>query len=446
MISIEALRTALTPALPGPAQAQAQVQVQAAQPTTAPAGAAEPAPTSTGPEAVSYRREVPPAQSHPPRSEPPRHRSGKDHSALRGLPQDRPPQDPPAPDRPVGVRSPLLVANPAAPPLPPLRGWETEAAVAVGTSGSTGDPKTVLLSASALVASAELTHARLGGPGTWLLALPTTHIAGLQVLVRSIVAGTEPGVMDLADGFRASGFAAAARSVLARPGRHYTSLVPTQLARLVAADGPGLAAVRAFDAVLIGGAAAPPALLDRARGLGVRVVTTYGMSETSGGCVYDGLPLDGVHVRLVDGRIEIRGPVLALGYQGGERFGEWFRTGDLGRILPDGTLEVLGRADDVIISGGENIAPALVERALAAQRGVHEACVVGLPDPEWGQVVAAAIVPEDSTRPPDVDALRAVVGDTIGRFAVPKRVIFVSSLPLRGPGKVDRRAVAGSFE
>ncbi|MFC6089323.1 o-succinylbenzoate--CoA ligase [Saccharothrix lopnurensis] len=317
--------------------------------------------------------------------------------------------------------------------------------LAVGTSGSTGEPKTVLLSASALVASARLTHARLGGPGTWLLALPTTHIAGIQVLVRSVVAGTEPGVMDLADGFRASGFAAAAREVLARPGRHYTALVPTQLSRLTATDGPGLAAVRAFDAVLIGGAATPPALLARARGLGVRVVTTYGMSETSGGCVYDGLPLDGVRVRLVDGRIEVRGPVLALGYRGGERFGEWFRTGDLGRIRPDGVLEVLGRADDVIISGGENIPPTLVERVLVAQRGVREACAVGLPDPEWGQVVAAAVVPEDPGDLPDPEALRAAVGLSIGRFAVPKRVIFVSELPLRGPGKVDRRAVFGTF-
>ncbi|MFT7836316.1 o-succinylbenzoate--CoA ligase [Saccharothrix sp. BKS2] len=356
----------------------------------------------------------------------------------------------PGPDSaaaPTSASAPPAPGSPpaATPPPLPLQGWETEAVLAVGTSGSTGEPKTVLLSASALVASARLTHARLGGPGTWLLALPTTHIAGIQVLVRSVVAGTEPGVMDLADGFRASGFAAAAREVLARPGRHYTALVPTQLSRLTATDGPGLAAVRAFDAVLIGGAATPPALLARARGLGVRVVTTYGMSETSGGCVYDGLPLDGVRVRLVDGRIEVRGPVLALGYRGGERFGEWFRTGDLGHIHPDGVLEVLGRADDVIISGGENIPPTLVERVLVAQRGVREACAVGLPDPEWGQVVAAAVVPEDPGHLPDPDALRAAVGLSIGRFAVPKRVIFVSELPLRGPGKVDRRAVFGTF-
>ncbi|XVS64057.1 o-succinylbenzoate--CoA ligase [Actinosynnema sp. CA-299493] len=329
--------------------------------------------------------------------------------------------------------------------LPPLRGWETGAALAVTTSGSTGEPKTVLLGADALTASAELTHARLGGPGRWLLALPTTHIAGIQVLVRSVVAGVEPGVMDLAPGFRAADFAVAARPLLATPGRHYTALVPTQLARLVATEGPGLAAARQFDAVLIGGAATPPSLLERSRRLGVRVVTTYGMSETSGGCVYDGLPLDGVRVRLVDGRIEVGGPVLALGYQGGEPFGEWFRTGDLGRVLPDGTVEVLGRADDVIISGGENIAPTRVERVLVAQPGVREACVVGLPDAEWGQVVAAAVVPEDPGDPPDADELCAAVGDVVGRFAMPKRVAFVTELPLRGPGKVDRKAVASSF-
>ena len=327
----------------------------------------------------------------------------------------------------------------------PLRGWETAAVLAVTTSGSTGEPKTVLLGADALTASAELTHARLGGPGTWLLALPTTHIAGIQVLVRSVVAGTEPGVMDLAAGFRAADFAVAARPVLAGPGPHYTALVPTQLARLVATEGPGLAAVRRFDAVLIGGAATPPALLERSRRLGVRVVTTYGMSETSGGCVYDGLPLDGVRVRLDAGRIEVGGPVLALGYRGGEPFGDWFRTGDLGRIRADGTLEVLGRADDVIISGGENVVPAAVERALTAQPGVREACVVGLADPEWGQVVAAAVVPEDPGDPPDADELCAAVGEAVGRFAMPKRVVFVAELPLRGPGKVDRRAVASSF-
>ncbi len=323
----------------------------------------------------------------------------------------------------------------------PLDGWEKRAAIGVPTSGSTGEPKTVLLDAEALTTSAEATHERLGGPGTWLLALPTGHIAGMQVLVRSVVAGTTPGVLDMSNGFRAMGFAQAARPVLAEPGRHYTALVPTQLSRLVVGEGPGLEALRQFDGVLIGGAATPPRLLQQARELGVQVVTTYGMSETAGGCVYDGVPLTGVTVR-TDDVIEISGPVLALGYRGGEPFGEWFRTGDLGRVR-EGRLEVLGRADDMIVTGGEKVPPVLVERALATVDGVLEACVVGVPDDEWGQVVAAAVVARGVV--PPVDELKAAVTEQVGRAAAPKLVRFVSELPLRGPGKVDRTAVGDSF-
>jgi O-succinylbenzoic acid--CoA ligase len=324
----------------------------------------------------------------------------------------------------------------------PLDGWEKRAVLGVPTSGSTGEPKTVLLDAEALTTSAQATHERLGGPGTWLLALPTGHIAGVQVLVRSLVAGTTPGVLDLAKGFRAMGFAQAARPVLAQPGRHYTALVPTQLSRLLVGEGPGLAALRQFDGVLIGGAATPPNLLQQARALGVQVVTTYGMSETAGGCVYDGEPLRDVRLR-TDDLIEISGPVLALGYRGSpEPFGEWFRTGDLGR-LRDGRLEVLGRADDVIVTGGEKVPPVLVERALATVEGVLEACVVGVPDDEWGQVVAAVVVARGAE--PSVDDLKAAVAQAVGRAAAPKLVRFVSELPLRGPGKVDRAAVVALF-
>lgn len=324
----------------------------------------------------------------------------------------------------------------------PLDGWEKRAVLGVPTSGSTGEPKTVLLDADALTTSAQATHERLGGPGTWLLALPTDHIAGVQVLVRSIVAGTDPGVLDMSKGFRAMGFAHAARPVLDEPGRHYTALVPTQLSRLVVGEGPGLEALRQFDGVLIGGAATPPKLLEQARALGVQVVTTYGMSETAGGCVYDGEPLRDVSLR-TDDVIEISGPVLALGYRGSaEPFGEWFRTGDLGR-LREGRLEVLGRADDVIVTGGEKVPPVLVERALATVEGVLEACVVGIPDDEWGQVVAAVVVARGEE--PSVDDLKAAVTRDVSRAAAPKLVRFVSELPLRGPGKVDRTAVADAF-
>ncbi|MBE9374901.1 AMP-binding protein [Saccharopolyspora sp. HNM0983] len=326
----------------------------------------------------------------------------------------------------------------------------------VATSGSTGAAKGVLLSTGALRSSAEATHRHLGGPGHWLLAMPAQHIAGIQVLVRSITAGSTPHAVDTSDGFRPDRFTDAAQRCLAADSAHYTALVPTQLGRLLD-DPAGLDALRRFDAVLLGGAATPPALLQRARDTGVQVVTTYGMSETAGGCVYDGTPLDIARVRIeadtpdpavaedpaTTGRVLLSGPMLARGYRGrpaDPAFARgWFRTGDLG-ALRDGTLEVLGRADDVIISGGLNIAPLPVEQVLVAQRGVREACVLGVPDPEWGQAVVAAVVPADPDAPPSAEALRGAVRER-APAAAPKHVEFLSALPLRGPGKPDRKAL-----
>ena len=310
-------------------------------------------------------------------------------------------------------------------------------AVVVATSGSTGAPKGVELSAAALTASATATHARLGGPGQWLLTLPAHHIAGVQVIVRSLLAGIPPVLR---------GTQAFADAVASMTGaRRYTSLVPTQLLRLL--DDPvGLDALRSFDAVLLGGAATPAPLLDRARAAGVRVWTTYGMSETAGGCVYDGRPLDGVRVRLADEVVELSGPVLATGYRRDPEgttaaFADgWFRTTDVGS-LADGVLTVLGRADFMINTGGVKVAPAAVEAVLVAQPGVAEACVVDLPDEEWGQLVAAAVVPVDPARPPSVEALRAAVRARLGAPATPKLVRFAAALPLQGPGKVNRIGV-----
>ncbi|MFE2184789.1 o-succinylbenzoate--CoA ligase [Streptomyces sp. NPDC059455] len=329
-------------------------------------------------------------------------------------------------------------------------------AVVVGTSGSTSEPKGVLLAARALRASAEATHTRLGGPGRWLLALPAHHVAGVQVLVRSLLAGAEAVVHDLRQGFRPERFRSA--------GCRYTALVPTQIRRLLDAGGPGLAALREFDAVLLGGAGTPEPLLARAREAGVRVVTTYGMTETAGGCVYDGVPLEGVRVRIgpppegaagpaAGGPIALGGPTLASGYLNrpeltARSFGDgWFRTDDLGCRREDGSLQILGRADDVIVTGGVKVSPSVVEQVLREQPGVGDACVVGVDDPEWGQIVVAAVTPREpgALGQTAVGALKGAVRERLGRAAAPKAIRVVEALPLRGVGKPDRSAVRRLF-
>jgi O-succinylbenzoic acid--CoA ligase len=316
---------------------------------------------------------------------------------------------------------------------------EPDTAVVIATSGSTGAPKGVLLSARALTASAEATHARLGGPGHWLLATPAHYIGGLQVLVRSLLAGTTPAVLT-GDGFRADAFAAAAATLKGSP--RYTALVPTQLVRLLDDGGAGLAAAKAFDAIVVGAAATSAALRERAADAGVRIVPAYGMSETASGCVYDGFPLDGVRVDVTGDRVRVAGDVLAHGYRlrpdlTAESFADgWFTTSDRGVRHDDGRIEVLGRADDMINTGGVKVSAHAIERCLAAQPGVRDACVVGLPDAEWGEVVVALVVA--AGEPGD---LRAAVRAELGAAATPKRVEYASELPLRGPGKIDRAAV-----
>ncbi|EHR48854.1 acyl-CoA synthetase (AMP-forming)/AMP-acid ligase II [Saccharomonospora marina XMU15] len=320
---------------------------------------------------------------------------------------------------------------------------EEGTAVLMPTSGSTGSPKGVLLSARALLTSANATHERLGGPGRWLLATPAHYIGGLQVLVRSHLAGAPPLVLDTSGGFSPEAFEVAAGQLLQTQGPHYTALVPTQLTRLLDAGGAGLAG---FGSVVVGGAALPDELRRRATAAGVNVVSAYGMSETASGCVYDGVALRGVRVQIGEGeRIEISGDVLADGYRlrpdetAAAFVDGWFHTGDVGRIDGAGRLEVLGRADDLINTGGVKVAPQVVEQALTAHPSVASACVVALPDAKWGQVVAAAVVP--SGAPPPAAQLREAARAELGGPGVPKVLRFVSELPLLGPGKVDRAAV-----
>ncbi|HMH91698.1 MAG TPA: AMP-binding protein [Streptosporangiaceae bacterium] len=325
------------------------------------------------------------------------------------------------------------VAGPAA------EGVDPDVAVVVATSGSTGAPKGVQLSAAALRASAVASLARIGAdpaarPGQrWLCCLPAFHVAGLQVLVRSMIAGTSPVVTDGVDA-----------AAVASCGCAFVSLVPTQLRRLLDSRAP----LAAFDAILLGGAGAPAGLLAEARAAGARVITTYGMSETCGGCVYDGLPLSGVRLRISDaGLIGISGTVLFSGYRSRESAGSaldgdgWFWTADLGTLDDAGRLTVRGRADDVINSGGEKVVPGDVESVLGTLDGVRDVVIVGVPDSEWGELVTAVIVPEDPAVPPELARLRAQARERIPGFAAPRRLILVAEIPMLASGKPDRQAL-----
>lgn len=313
-------------------------------------------------------------------------------------------------------------------------------AVVVATSGSTGEPKGVLLTAAALTASAQAAQQHLGGPARWLLAIPAQHVGGLQVVLRALLAGVEPEVV--ADSSPAA-FVVAARRLAAASGGapRRTSLVPTQLRRLLAVESSA-EELRGFDTVLLGGAAAPPALLEQARAAGVWVVPTYGMSETSGGCVYAGTALPGVQVEVGDGLVRLAGPTLAAGYRlrpdlTAEAFvGGWFVTGDLGRLRPDGRLEVLGRADDVIVTGGEKVAPAAVEAALAEHPAVAEVAVAGVPDLEWGARVMAAVVLREGASLTLAQAHEHVAA-RLGRVAAPRELRLLTALARLPSGKVD---------
>jgi o-succinylbenzoate---CoA ligase len=332
-----------------------------------------------------------------------------------------------------------VTAVPCEDPLP----CAADLALVVATSGSTGVPKGVELTHDALAASTTASVARLGcRPGEpWVLALPTHHVAGVQVVRRAWAGGGEPVVVDGGD---------TDAIVAAGTGREHVSLVPTQLARLVAAgrrlDG--------FATILLGGARAEPELLAAARALGGRVVTSYGMTETGGGCVYDGIPLDGVEVALTGtGRIRLRGPVLLRTYRGaGPAEGAspldaegWFTTTDVGRW--DGErLQVLGRADDVVVSGGENVPAGAVATSLRSHPAVRDAAVVGRPDPAWGEAVVAVVVPTDPAAPPTLAALRAHVRVSHPAVHAPRDLVLIAALPRDAMGKVSaaelRRFVA----
>ncbi|GAA4373171.1 o-succinylbenzoate--CoA ligase [Paeniglutamicibacter cryotolerans] len=322
---------------------------------------------------------------------------------------------------------------------------DDDIAAVVRTSGSTGTPKRTALPVDALAASSMATAEALGFEGQWLLALPLHFVAGLSVLSRSLYAGTRPWAMEMSAPFGAAGFVEAAGALTDRI--RITSLVPTQLQRLLTDPAPEtLAALKRFDAILLGGGRAPAPVLAAARAHGLRIRLTYGMSETCGGCVYDGTPLPGTLARERDGRLWLGGPTLAAGYIGNpglttEHFStdanglRWFATDDHGTVH-NGRVEVHGRADDVINTGGVKVSAGAVQRLLESVPGVTAALVVGVPDAQWGQRVAAAIVGDI-----DQAVVDGLVRAQLGRAAVPRRVLQLEALPLLPNGKPDRLAI-----
>jgi len=331
-------------------------------------------------------------------------------------------------------------------------------AVVVTTSGSTGIPKSVVLSRDALTASAMSTADRIGD-GAWLLALPASYVAGLQVLVRSLVADREPAI--LSGAFTPRAFAAAALMMVSTDRGErvptYTSLVPAQLSKLLDAaehDPAVRAAIRSFETILVGGQALPAATLERAEAAGARIVRTYGSTETSGGCVYDGVALGDVRLRIERGEVQVSGPTLADGYLGDEertdaaflreRDGSrWYRTGDAG-LIEDGVLRVRGRIDNVIVSGGINVSLDRVERIVRGIPGLALAVVVGVPDERWGEASVVVASRGEALRRSEAVQLqeaRAAVQAEIGAHARPARLVLVDELATLPSGKPDREAI-----
>lgn len=314
-----------------------------------------------------------------------------------------------------------------------LRAWldgPEDVRLVVETSGSTGAPKRVLLSRAAVEASVAATERRLGAAGRWVLVLPPSYVAGVQVICRSLVAGHEP----------------ATEWPVEEGGAWFTSLVPTQLHRLLdSADD--IAALRTAHSILLGGGPIDAELRRRADDEGLRVVATYGSAETAGGCVYDGMPLDGVAVAIgTEGRIRIGGPTLFDGYDGdaeltaGALVDGWFFTSDAGRLDDEGRLTVFGRMDDMVVSGGVNVPALAVAASLRRHPDIAEVEVLGVDDPEWGQRVVAFVV---TVLGVDLERLRDWVAEEHPRAWAPRQVVVVDEIPRLDSGKPDRVALRG---
>lgn len=330
---------------------------------------------------------------------------------------------------------PPAIVAPAGSPVP--SSWQPDGppldddiAVLIGTSGSTGAPKGVLLARDAITASVTATHRRLGGAGNWVCPLPLHYVAGMMTVARAHLGGGRLSVV-----------ASDLTELPLHPGRNYLSLVAAQLHR--ALDVPGTAASLAgFDAILIGGSAIPAALLQRGRAAGLSLVPTYGMAETCGGCVYAGVPLDEVSVSVdADERIRLTAPMVFSGYRLDPRAteqvlaGRTLRTSDRGR-WHEGRLQVLGRADDVVITGGSNVDLAHVQRVADDELGPGALAVLAVPDERWGVRIVALTDAEWEQA-----AVRSRLATRLDASAVPREVRRVAGLPRTSTGKIDRHGL-----
>ena len=340
---------------------------------------------------------------------------------------------------PLDPHAPAEVRARTTAEMQPDAGVDDDIELVITTSGSTGVPKGAELSRAALEASARATMTRIGrrDDDCWLSCLPWHHIGGLQVFLRARLFETPFVVHERFDVAR----------VATEPDVTLVSVVPTQLLRLLDAGVD----LRRFRAILLGGAPAPDALLRRAAAAGAPVVTTYGMSETCGGCVYDGVPLDGVEARIDDtGRVQLRGPVLMSRYRlqpeltAAALQDGWFVTSDVGRFEPDGRLSVVGRVDDVVITGGENVVTTEVASALAAHPEVADAAVTAVPDVEWGQRLIAVVATRSVA--PSLDELREWCKRSLPAAAAPRGLVVVDEIPRLPSGKPDRLAVQSIAE
>ena len=303
--------------------------------------------------------------------------------------------------------------------------------VVIATSGSTGRRKEVGLSASALLTSAAAANKNLGARlgQVWSLLLPLTHVAGVNVLVRSLELGTLP--IDL-------------RHASIYPKVDFTAIVPTQLFRALNGDEKLLEHLQRCKKILVGGAALTSGQAEAAQSKGLAIISTYGMTETSGGCVYDGYPLEGVQLRIVDGVIQIKGPTLATTYlNDAEKWQAclsdgWFVTNDLGEYR-SGRLYVLGRSDDVIVTGGEKVSLREVEESLSRRFPQTEFCAFVVKDGEWGDALHLALAP---TSLPTDEEIATHLNSTFGPAAKPKGIIRLGEIPRTEIGKVDSLALA----